>query len=199
MRFSLLSTKLAVKVRSDSSGSGGDVKTLQVEVNSENYRTILEVFKKALIENAMGYDAKDDRLSGNPNQMNLLSMYSDIDLDADEMETEFQASLEQLLWFIDASLAQSGAGDFSAEDVEFIFNRDILMNEGDIINNCKNSVGILSDETIIANHPWVDDPAEELERLKQQKEENIENFGFPPNQAPQNPPEEGEPVNDDEE
>lgn len=190
----------AVKVRSDSSGAGGDVKTLQVEVNSENYRTILEIFKKALIENAMGYDAKDDRLSGNPNQMNLLSMYSDIDLDADEMETEFQASMEQLLWFIDASLAQSGAGDFSAEDVEFIFNRDILMNEGDIINNCKNSVGILSDETIIANHPWVEDPAEELERLKQQKEENIETFGFPPNQTPQNPTEEeGEPVDDNEE
>ena len=37
----------------------------------------------------MGYDAKDDRLSGNPNQMNIQSMYSDIDLDANDMETEF--------------------------------------------------------------------------------------------------------------
>ena len=83
-------------------------------------------------------------------------------------------------------------------------NRDILMNEGDIINNCKNSVGILSDETIVANHPWVDDPAEELERLKQQKEENMETFGFPPGQEPQEKEEpeyqkEGEPVDDNEE
>lgn len=30
----------------------------------------------------MGFDAKDDRLSGNPNQMNIQSMYSDIDTDA---------------------------------------------------------------------------------------------------------------------
>ena len=52
----------------------------------------LELFKKALIENAMGYDAKDDRLNGQPNQMNIQSMYSDIDLDANDMETEFQSS-----------------------------------------------------------------------------------------------------------
>ncbi len=39
------------------------------------------MFKKALIENAGGYDAKEDRLSGNPNQINIQSM-SDIDLDA---------------------------------------------------------------------------------------------------------------------
>ena len=57
----------------------GGVKTLTVEVNAENYKSILEVFKKALIENARGYDAKDERMSGNPNQMNIQSMYSDID------------------------------------------------------------------------------------------------------------------------
>lgn len=169
----------AVKVVSRDKVSG-DVKALRIEVNSENYKAILELFKKAIIENAMGYDAKDDRLSGNPNQMNLLSMYSDIDLDADEMETEFQAGFEQLLWFINAYLVQSGKGDFSGENVEILFNRDILMNEGDIIQNCKNSVGLISDETIMANHPWVHDPAEEQERLQKQKEENLEDFGFLP-------------------
>ena len=41
----------------------------------------------------MGYDAKDDRIIvGNPNQMNIQSMYSDIDLDANGIETEFQAA-----------------------------------------------------------------------------------------------------------
>lgn len=84
----------AVKVR-NIDGAGGDVKTLQVEVNSENYKSILEIFKKAIIENAMGYDAKDDRMQGTPNQMNIKSMYSDIDLDTSNMETEYQASFEE--------------------------------------------------------------------------------------------------------
>ena len=76
-----LATYGAVKVRYDGETKGG-VETLEVAVNAENYKSILELFKEALIENAMGYDAKDDRLSGNPNQMNIQSMYSDIDLDA---------------------------------------------------------------------------------------------------------------------
>ena len=56
----------------------------------------------------MGYDAKDDRLSGNPNQMNIQSMYSDIDLDANDMETELQAAFEEILWFVNATLPISG-------------------------------------------------------------------------------------------
>ena len=47
----------------------------------------------------------------------------------------------------------------------------MLMNESEIIDNCTKSQGLISDETIIANHPWVDDPQTEIERLKKQKEE----------------------------
>ena len=168
----------AIKVRTVDGADGG-VDKLTIEVNSENYKAIIEIFKKAIIENAMGYDAKDDRLAGNPNQMNIQSMYSDIDLDANSMETEFQASFEDLLWFINCHFANSGLGDFEGEEVEIIFNRDIMISEGEVIDNCQKSVGILSDETIIAQHPWVDDPQAELERLKKQKEEAMEQFGDP--------------------
>jgi SPP1 family phage portal protein len=171
-----LATYGAVKVTTVD-GSAGDLKTLEVEVNSENYKAILEVFKKAIIENAMGYDAKDDRLSGNPNEMNIQSMYSDIDLDANGIETLLQASFEELLWFINMHLYNTGYGDFEGEVVDIIFNRDMLINESTVIDNCTKSVGILSDETIIANHPWVDDPVHEIERLKKQKEENIDQYG----------------------
>lgn len=166
----------AVKVRTVD-GAGGDLKSLQVEVNSDNYKAILEIFKKAIIENAMGYDAKDDRLAGNPNQMNIQSMYSDIDLDANGMETEYQASFEELLWFINCHFANMGMGDFDGEEVDIIFNRDIMISEGEVIDNCQKSVGLLSDETIIANHPWVDDPQAEMERLKKQKEAELEQYG----------------------
>lgn len=167
-----LSVYGAVKVRSDGEGHGG-VDTLEVEVNSENYAKILELLKKALIENAMGYDAKDDRLSGNPNQLNIRSMYSDIDLDANDLETELQAVFEEIMWFVNVHLANTGKGDFSGEEINFVFNRDILINESEAIDNCSKSVGILSDETIVEQHPWIDDPEKELKRIKKQQEEAI--------------------------
>lgn len=177
-----LATYGAVKVKTVD-GAGGDLKTLQVEVNSQNYQVILEIFKKAIIENAMGYDAKDDRLAGNPNQMNIQSMYSDIDLDANGMETEYQAAFEELLWFINVHLFNVGMGDFENEDVEIIFNRDMMISESEVIDNCQKSTGLLSDETIVANHPWVDDPAAELDRIAKQKEKELEQYGLAFNPA----------------
>jgi hypothetical protein len=47
------------------------------------------------------------------------------------------------------------------------------MNESEKIQNLQNSTGLISDETILANHPWVDDVQGELDKLKQQKEEQM--------------------------
>ena len=175
-----LSVYGAVKVRTIDNAPG-DVRTLQIEVNAENYKAIIEIFKKAIIENAMGYDAKDDRLGSNANQLNIMSMYSDIDLDANEMETEYQASFEELLYFINLHLVNTGAGNFENEQFQIIFDRDMLISESDIITNINNSMGILSEETLVAQHPWVDDPQLEMARkeAESQKRVDVYNDVFP--------------------
>ena len=150
------------------------VETLTVEINAENFNSILKLFKDKLIENARGYNGKDDRLGNNPNQMNIQSMYSDIDLDANGMETEFQAAFDDLLWFINQDFANTGRGDFEGEEITIVFNRDMLINETEAIENCGKSVGILSNETIVAQHPWTTDVELELQRIKKEKEEALE-------------------------
>lgn len=160
-----LSTYGAVKVNTVDNAPG-DVRSLQVEVNADNYNSIIKLFKSAIIENGMGYDAKDDRLSGSPNQMNIQSMYSDIDLDANSMETEFQASFQQLLSFVNLHFVNCNIGDFSSTFVDVIFNRDILINESEVIDMCSKSLDIISRDTVFANHPWVDDVLLELERAE---------------------------------
>ena len=168
----------AVKVRSDGSGAGGDVRSLQVEVKADNYKAILKIFKDALIENAKGYDAKDERMGNNPNEMNIQSMYSDIDLDADAIELEFQAALEELLWFVNCHLFNTGKGDWSDEYVEFTFNRNTRTNEGELIDNIRNSVGIVSNKTLMAKHPYVDDVDEELKNLEEERQIEVDDMGF---------------------
>ncbi len=99
-----------------------------------------------------------------------------------------------MLWFVNTYLASIGEGDYSGEEISVIFNRDILINESEAIDNCIKSIGIISDETIAAMHPWADDPAAELERLKKQKEEN-DPYRAAFEQARNS--EGGEPVNDE--
>ncbi|MCH5192158.1 MAG: phage portal protein [Oscillospiraceae bacterium] len=168
-----LATYGAVKVR-NVDGSNGDVTTLTIDVNADNYKTVIDLLKKAIIENARGYDAKDERMNGTPNQMNIRSMYSDIDLDANGMEIEFQAAFEDLLWFINTYLANAGKGNFADEEVTVIFNRDILVNESEAIENCGKSAGIISNETIVKQHPWINDPNEELKRIETEKKKTME-------------------------
>lgn len=158
----------AVKVRCDGDAKGG-VDTLSVGVNAENYTAILDLLKKALVENAMGYNTRDNLPGVNLNQMNIQSMYSDMDLDANDMETELQASFEEILWFVNMHLRNTTGADFSGEDVTFVFNRDTLINEADAIAGCAASVGLLSEETIIEQHPWVNDVDKELRRLERER------------------------------
>ncbi len=169
-----LSTYGAVKVRNTNEEKGG-VDTLQIEVNAENYKTILEIFKKALIQNGGGVDVTELRASGTPNQMNIQSMYYDIELDTNDTETEFQYALEQLKWFIDFDINYRGKGNYFDNDIEFIFNRDMLQDETSIINNLVNLKGIISDEDIIRQLPFGD--ADKLiENIKKQREEAVNDY-----------------------
>ncbi|RGT23162.1 phage portal protein [Thomasclavelia ramosa] len=164
-----LSTYGAIKVRNTNEEKGG-VDTLQIEVNAENYKTILEMFKKALIQNGGGVDVTELRASGTPNQMNIQSMYYDIELDTNDTETEFQYSMELLKWFIDFDINYQGKGNFFDEKVEFIFNRDMLQDETSIIDNLVKLKGIISDEDIIKQLPF-GDSQKLIENVKKQKEE----------------------------
>lgn len=155
-------------------GVQGDVDTLNVEVNAANYQAILMQLKRAIVENGRGFDAKEERMDGDPNQMNIESMYTDIDLDVNAMETEFQAGFEELKWFIDQYLIHQGNGDYTEEDVEFVFNRDIFINEDAKIDNCVKSVGIISNKTILARHPWVTNVEHEQSQIEEDKAAELE-------------------------
>ena len=167
-----LATYGAVKVHTVDGVKGG-VRALTIEVNAENYKTIIIQLKRSLIENARAFDAKEERMDGDPNQMNIQSMYTDIDLDVDAMENEFQCGFEELLTFINQYLIGIGKKDYSEEKVEFIFDRNIMINEGDAIQNCQTSKGVISDETIMAHHPWVVDLAKEKRQVEAEHAEEL--------------------------
>ncbi len=151
-------------------GEGG-VGTISLDLDVEAYKTHMEMNRKDIFEFGRGVDNESDKLGNSPSGIALRFLYADLDMDANIIETEFQASLEQLRWFIDIHIANTTEADYSGESVEFIFNRDIIISESEVIADIKNSVGLLSDETLIAQHPYVTDAQEEMDRVKKQKDE----------------------------
>lgn len=155
-------------------GVQGDVDALKVEVNSANYQAILMQLKRAIIENGYGFDAKEERMDGDPNQMNIESMYTDIDLDVDAMESEFQAGFEELKWFIDQYFIHTGNADYTEEEVSFIFDRDFFINENAKIDNVMKSVGLVSKKTLLTHHPMVTNVLREMQLIEAEQKAELE-------------------------
>ena len=158
-----LATYGAVKIRED-----GDVKLLKVEINTGQYKEFIEFIKKEMINVAKAYDAIDLRSGNEPNELQIKSVLNDIDMDANSMDLEFKHSLKRILWFFKADLANRNIGNFFNDDTEIIFNKDQITNESQVINDIKNSVGIVSHKTLLKNHPYVYDVEQEEKQIQEE-------------------------------
>lgn len=164
-------------------GDGG-IDTIAIEMNNEGYKNHIEQLRRDIYEFGRGVDTQSERFGNSPSGIALRQLYQDLDMDANDIENEFQASLEQLLWFIDQHLIHETKKDYSNDTVEFIFNRDILINETEAVENALKSVGIESMETIVANHPWTTNTKDELARKKKEREGDLLDYPLGGNALP---------------
>lgn len=151
-------------------GTDGDVKTLENKIDHTKFESIINLYKRAMYENAKGFEAKLDSVGANPNQMNIQSMYSDIDLDSNSLEREFKLSFDRLMYFVDKYLKEIHKVDYKEEKVGLVFNRDIMINESQAIDDCLKSTNVVSRKTLIENHPWVSNVDVELKRIDEEME-----------------------------
>ena len=71
-------------------------------------------------------------------------------------------------------LMLKGEGDFTEAAIDVVFNTDITINETETISNIRNSVGIVSNKTLLDQHPYVTDTQEELKQLDQEAQEELD-------------------------
>ncbi|MBB6622242.1 phage portal protein [Clostridium gasigenes] len=151
----------------------GGVDTLTPQMDITALKEHYEQLKRDLVEDGQSVNKDLDKFGSAPSGVALKFMYSGLDLKCNALEVEFKMSIEILLYFVNHYLSVNGDGTYKEEDVEIIFNRDMGINETEVITNCNNSKGTISDKTIIANHPWVKNIEEEEERLEKQNKVNL--------------------------
>lgn len=166
-----LKEHLAIKVSTD-----GGVDKLQADLNIDAVMAFLDNERRDIYDFAAAVDTKDPDL-GNASGTAINFRYMDLDADCDALGTELQDTFRRLKLFIDVYFQITGKGDFTGEDFTIVFNMDLPVNETDVINNARNSDGLLSKRTILQNHPWVTDVDEEMEQIDKEKSEAMEKFG----------------------
>lgn len=158
-----LNTFNAIKVSNE-----GGVEPQKNDIPNTAHDSHMDRIEDNIFVFGMGVNPKIDKFGNSPSGISLKFMYAGLDLKANKLITEAKSSLMELMWFLSKYLELTGQKTFDYQKVEPVFNKSLLINESEIITSARDSKGIISDQTIIAHHPWVNDVNKELELLEKQ-------------------------------
>ena len=147
----------------------GDMKIETPKTDITAIKEHAEQVKRDLIEDGQSVNKDLDKFGSAPSGVALKFMYSGLELKANLMAREFKKSFKRLLYFIDHYFEITNV-KFQSDEINIEFNVDMKTDETETIQNCSNSKGIISDETIVANHPWAAE--DEFDKVKKQQDES---------------------------
>ena len=146
----------------------GGVEAKQLEIPVEARSTYLQILEHNIYKDSMSVDVS--KISGGSvTNVVIKAMFTDLDLKADQFESETRKFLYNLLDFINEN-------DSKNFDREFSFERSMIMNKSEVTENVIKLIGILSDETIRELLPFDIDLDKEKERLEEQNAISYEPF-----------------------
>lgn len=184
-------TELIAQFRAIIVDPDGDVKALETLFNAESSNTILDRIRKDTYEDGAGVDTQNQE-TGEKSGVALKFLYSDLDLDSEELEQELNVFFEWLLWFIDFDIMIKGKGDFSEEEVTIQYHKTLIINESEIIDNINKSREMIPDKILLPMHPLVEDVsavedaiAEKQKEQEQQMQKEMQLYGNTPLINPQ--------------
>lgn len=154
--------------------SGMKIHTMPLDY--EGVKGTLDRLRKDIYDGGKGVDPQEANF-GHASGVAIRYRYLGLLQDCTAMGNEFQEGLEKLLYFINLDIKLKGGKDYEGAHIDFVFNTDAIVNETETITNIRNSLGIISDESLVAKHPWVTDAGLEYQRLMKQREDNLLYFG----------------------
>ncbi len=93
------------------------------------------------------------------------------------IESNMKKALQRRIELI-AGVASLKLGEEIFRDIVITFQRNIPSDNTDIVNLVNALRGVVSDETLLSFIPQIVDPAAEVEKVNEQKQKNIELYGF---------------------
>lgn len=154
----------AIKTESDDSTDKSGISTLTIEIPVEARDKLLELTRKAIFDMGQGIDPQQqgfDRTSGEA----MKFLYSLLELKAGLLETEFRLGFGKL---IRAICKHKG---FEPKQIIQTWTRTSIRNDAELVDMCSKSVGVLSNKTILKNHPFVENAEDEEKQLQEEQKQ----------------------------
>lgn len=157
-----------IKTETDVNGTSGGVKTLSIDIPVDARNSLLEILEKRIYKSAQSLEQYNAESFGNASGTALKFFYRKLELKAGLTEIQFRKGFNELIRAILQFLKIE-----TKNPIIQTWTRNMISNDLETTQIAMNSKDVVSDETILKNHPWVDNLEDELKKIKEQKEENI--------------------------
>lgn len=171
-------------LKASSVDDNGGIDYLQANINMDSVQKKLENLKKDIKEFSCTVNTQDIQLGNNPSGVALKASYQDLDIYMNDLETEFELMMQDFKYFFDKWLVFKGEfseNEIALTDITVTLDRDMMMNETELIENTVKLSGTgVSQETIDNYNPAVESHEIEEQRREAEKEaesDNMYNFG----------------------
>lgn len=153
-----------------------DAQWLTKDANvSESTQTIKTRLDKDIHKFAAVPDMSDENFAGNASGVAIKYKTMNMENVVSIKERKFKKGLQERLEILFNILALKGSV-YDFRSINMTFARNLPSNEAEVAQMVSTLQGIVSDETLLAQIPFVEDPQKEAEKVKEQKEENVEQF-----------------------
>ncbi|MFR2482842.1 MAG: phage portal protein, partial [Hungatella sp.] len=159
----------AIQIENEGGEDKSGVSTLTIELPVEARKELLATTRKCIFEQGQGIDP-DPQNFGNSSGVALGFLYSLLELKSGLMETEFKLGFGRFIRCVCRLLNIKIKDDTIVQT----WTRTSVKNDLELSQIAQQSKGVISDETIVSKHPWVEDPEKEMDILNKQKEVETE-------------------------
>lgn len=168
----------------------GSVDIVSETFDFEGKIAILTIHRQNIYRFGMGVDMNIES-SGAISGVALDRQFYNLKMKADDGEAEISDFVREFYSAVnhyienvaplDGNLKSkySNLKPIDAENIDVNFNRAMITDLESVVKLLKESKGSVSDKTLWENHPFVEDPAIELERMEEEKKKEMEEFDVP--------------------
>lgn len=153
----------AIKV----SNVDGGVDTIEIKVPVENTEKYLKMLYENIMLFGQAVDFSSDKFGSAPSGVALEFLYTNLNLKADKLARKTKVAIQELLWYV----IEHHNLKVNHKEIDISFNYNKVANTELQVQMAQSSMGVVSHETVIENHPFVEDLEAELERIQNERYE----------------------------
>lgn len=146
----------------------GDLDVNQLQVPVEARETFLNRTSKDIFKYSMSVDTSDLE-GGSITNVVIKSMFANLDLKANQFESEFRKFMRKLINFINANDGKALVGEFTLDRSMIVNKQETIETKAAEIEGLVKLLGFVSDETLLSLIPYDIDLVDELKKIEAQK------------------------------